>query len=455
MRFKPYPSYKPSRVDWLTEMPSHWQQKRLRFCAAVNPTSEQIRNLSTEDEVSFLPMEAIGEYGGLALDETRVIADVGPGYTEFDEGDVVVAKITPCFENGKGALAAGLLNGAAFGTTELHVLRAKPELDKRFLFYFTISHGFRHVGEGEMYGAGGQKRVPPEFCKNVRIVLPDVEEQIAIADFLDRETAKIDLLVDEKQTLIKRLNEKRAALISHTVTHGLPADAARSFGLEPHPNLKPSGVDWLGDVPSHWGARRLKHISDEIIVGVVVNPSSYVSDDGVPFLLGGDIREFQIDTSECNRCSRETSDGPLRKSRLSAGDLVVVRVGYPGVAAVVPPELEGSNCASMMIVRKNRRFDSQWLAYLFNSQVGRDQIEIVQYGAAQKQFNISHAVDFEFPFPPVEEQRAIASFLDRETRKLNAMLGEVDTAVARLQEYRAAIITAAVSGRIDVRRPPA
>ena len=182
-----------------------------------------------------------------------------------------------------------------------------------------------------------------------------------------------------------------------------------------------------------------------------MNPSSYVTDDGVPFLLGGDVREFAIDTSQSNQCLRETSDGVLKKSRLSSGDLVVVRVGYPGVAAVVPPELDGANCASMMIVREHSRFCSQWLAYLFNSQVGRDQIEIVQYGAAQKQFNISHAVDFAFPFPPLAEQTAIAEFLDLQTARLNGMAAKVETAIERLHEYRTALITAAVTGKIDVR----
>jgi restriction endonuclease S subunit len=320
-----------------------------------------------------------------------------------------------------------------------------------FLFYVSISRWFRSTGEGEMYGAGGQKRVPPEFCENARMPLPPMGDQRAIAEFLDCETAKLDTLVVKKRTLIERLKERRTALISRAVTRGLPPGAARAAGLDPHLKLKPSGINWLGDVPEHWDTRRLRHISNTITVGVVVNPSSYVSDEGVPFLLGGDVREFSIDTSQSNRCSPESSEGPLRKSRLSSGDLVVVRVGYPGVAAVVQPALDGANCASMMIVRGHPRFCSQWLAYLFNSQAGRDQIEIVQYGAAQKQFNISHAVDFAFPFPPVEEQSAIAAFLDRETARIGSMVAKVETAIARLQEYRTALITAAVTGKVDVR----
>ena len=199
MRLPPYSEYKPSGIEWLGEVPEHWEVKRGRFCIGVNPPSDGLRRLHPEDEVSFVPMEAVGEYGGLSLDHTRAISEIGSGYTEFDDGDVVVAKITPCFENGKGALATGLVNGIAFGTTELHVLRAAPNLEQHFLFYFTISRLFRGNGEGEMYGAGGQKRVPPEFCKNIRVPLPAVDEQRTIADFLDRETAKINMLVAKKR----------------------------------------------------------------------------------------------------------------------------------------------------------------------------------------------------------------------------------------------------------------
>ena len=212
----PYPKLRSSGIEWLEEVPEHWEMKRGRFCANVNP--QPLRSLHPDSEASFVPMEAVGEYGGLNLDQTRYVFEVGSGYTEFKDGDVVVAKITPCFENGKGALATGLLNGIGFGTTELHVLRPFANLDVRFLFYFSISQAFRSMGEGEMYGAGGQKRVPPAFCKNIQIPLPPVEEQHAIVDFLESQTERIDTLVTKIETAIERLQEYRSALITAAVT---------------------------------------------------------------------------------------------------------------------------------------------------------------------------------------------------------------------------------------------
>jgi type I restriction enzyme S subunit len=202
-RFRPYPAYRDSGVEWLGQIPAHWEAKRLKLVATLNPPASEVRSLPAETEVSFVPMEAVGEYGGLDLSATKQLGDVGSGYTYFRDGDVVVAKITPCFENGKGAHASGLANGIAFGTTELHVLRVTHELDERFLFYLTLSDAFRRLGEADMYGAGGQKRISESFVENFRSPLPPMSEQRAFAAFLDRETAKIDALVAKKERVIE------------------------------------------------------------------------------------------------------------------------------------------------------------------------------------------------------------------------------------------------------------
>jgi len=177
MKYAPYETYKAGDSEWLESIPTTWTQIRGRFVMAANPAPVKVHQLAASDEVSFVPMEAVGEWGGLSLDRTKSLDEIGAGYTAFEDGDVVVAKITPCFENGKGAIAVDLKNGVGFGTTELHVLRSGKRLDKRFLFYLTISHTFRMLGESEMYGAGGQKRVPPEFAKNFRVPLPLLDEQ--------------------------------------------------------------------------------------------------------------------------------------------------------------------------------------------------------------------------------------------------------------------------------------
>lgn len=439
MKLAPYPSYKPSGVERLGAVPEHWEVRRGRFCFEVNPPSGRLRGLSPDKEVSFVPMEAVGEYGGLSLDETRVIAEVGSGYTEFEDGDVVVAKITPCFENGKGGLAVNLVNGAAFGTTELHVLRASASCERRFLFYLTISGLFRGGGEAEMYGAGGQKRVPPEYCENFPTPLPLFEEQRAIADFLDRETAKIHTLVARERTLIERLTEKRTALISRTVSRGLPPDAATKAGLDPHPNLKPSRIDWLGDVPEHWQARRLGEVAN-LVNGYPFDSNLFSPTEGVPLIR---IRDIDSDSTETL-----WAGPPVPDAAISNGDVLVGMDGDFNVAwwCGGPALLNQRVCC----LRSKPSLLNQRLLYYsvpFPLKVLND----ITYSTTVKHLSSHDVRHFRICLPDVDEQRAIADFLDRETAKIDQMAAKAEAAIERLQEYRTALITAAVTGKVDVR----
>jgi len=194
-------------------------------------------------------MEKIGTDGAFLLDEKRTIEQAWQDYTYFRDKDVAVAKITPCFENGKGAMFEGLINGIGFGTTELHILRANKDTDPKFVFYLTRSHPFRHQGTAMMYGAAGQKRVPEEFLENFTTGLPPLPEQRTIATFLDRQTARLDALIAEYRRLVELLQERRAALISHAVTQGLDPDVL----------LKGTGISWLGEIPAHWKTKCLKY----------------------------------------------------------------------------------------------------------------------------------------------------------------------------------------------------
>ena len=218
-----------------------------------------------------------------------------------------------------------------------------------------------------------------------------------------------------------------------------------------YPEYKDSGVEWLGEVPAHWEVLPLKRVSPQQTVGIVVNPSEYITDEGLPFIYGGDISEGRIDYISSRRISPENSQRN-EKTCLKAGDLLTVRVGAPGITAVVPPECEGGNCASVMLVRRGE-FNSDWLCFVMNSRAVRYQVEIVQYGAAQEQFNINHAVEFVVSKPPRTEQDAIATFLDRETAKIDTLVAEQEKLIALLQEKRQAVISHAVTKGLDPNVP--
>lgn len=185
MKYKPYPKYKPSGIDWIRDIPEGWNVLRLKYKISLDPSKKEVlKIISLDDDVTFLPMAYVTEGGDINDENEKKLEDVFSGYTYFRDNDVVVAKITPCFENGKGALIKGMKNGIGFGTTEFFVLRSKS-LDEKYLFYLTKSDFFRKIGEASMKGAAGQKRIPDSFIKDFKIGFPEQTEQQQIADFLD------------------------------------------------------------------------------------------------------------------------------------------------------------------------------------------------------------------------------------------------------------------------------
>jgi type I restriction enzyme S subunit len=433
--YKPYPAYKDSGVEWLGRVPDHWVTKKLLYWisgygSGTTPSSED--EYSTDGH----PWVTTGELreNTVFSTEKRVTQDALKNNSALKlhpAGSLVIAMYGATVGR-LGVLGIdATLNQACFA---IH-----PSERIRIPFLRNWFEGFRSELVGLATGAG-QPNISGDKIRNLLLPCPpDLSEQAAIIAHLDRETARIDALIEKKTRFIELLREKRQALITHAVTKG----------LDPTVKMKDSGVEWLGEVPEHWEMVPLKYVTPSLTVGIVVNPSDYVADEGLPFLYGGDIGEGVIFAESARRISPEHSQRNA-KTRLNAGDLVTVRVGAPGVTAVVPPECEGGNCASVMLIRRGE-FNSDWLCYTMNSRVVRYQVEVVQYGAAQEQFNISHAVDFLIPVPPVEEQSQIASVLNQEGGRVDALLSKTERSIELLKERRSALITAAVTGQIDLR----
>jgi type I restriction enzyme S subunit len=207
-----------SGIEWMGKIPSKWTLRRIRFNCQVNPKHQ--KHVSDKNQtVSFLPMEKVSTNGEIDHNSNVAYWEVSSGYTYFENKDIILAKITPCFENGKGAMVDHLLNGFGFGTTEFHVLRANENVEPKFLYYFTHSHLFRVVGEAFMEGAAGQKRISAGFVKDFFMPTPPTKaEQIQISTFLDSETAKTDKLIKKIEKRIRLLEEYKKAIINNVVT---------------------------------------------------------------------------------------------------------------------------------------------------------------------------------------------------------------------------------------------
>lgn len=428
-KYRAYPEYKDSGVDWLGKIPSHWDSLRLKFVAALT-----MKKVEAGSDQKYIGMENIESGNGKRIETTEVNPE-GISNT-FVEGDVLFGKLRPYLAKSWLADFSGICS------SEFLILNSRKVAPK-FLNYYTLTEGFLRQVDSSTYGSK-MPRASWDFISLMRVPTPNHFESDQIANFLDHETAKIDTLIEKQQQLITLLQEKRQAVISHAVTRGLNPDAP----------MKDSGVEWLGEVPEHWDVKRLKHISPKIGVGLVINPSTYTCDEGTYFIFGGDVKEFGFDLSRTRKIKQKNSDN-LLPSRLNHRDLVCIRVGYPGVTAVVPEKLEGSNCASVIIIRRGN-FNSDWLCAAMNMWVGKQQVDLASYGAAQKQFNVADAIEFVFPIPPACEQDKISEFVANTLNRFNSLSEKAKIQIDLLQERRTALISAAVTGKIDVRdwQPP-
>jgi type I restriction enzyme S subunit len=424
MSFPRHAKYIDSGVDWLGQIPSHWAVKRLRFVAELNPSKSEVSHLAADTEVSFLPMEAIGEDGSLELDRVRPLADVQTGYTFFRDGDVTIAKITPCFENGKGAAMRGLCNGIGFGTTELIVTRPKAtQTISTYLQWLFTSRPFRKAGEAFMYGAGGQKRVPDDFVRDFAIGFPPLPEQRYIVNFLDREAAKIDALVEEQRSLIELLKEKRQVVISRAVTKG----------LNPNAPMKDSGVEWLGKVPAHWDVLPCRAIVYEKTAkndgAKCQDYLSLMANIGViPYADKGDVgNKAPEDLSKCKL--------------VSAGDIVINSMNY-GIGSFGLSSLDGVCSPVYVVLRPNNAIVETRFAFrLFANRTFQTYAQSFGNGILAHRAAIGWDTlkAIGIPVPPIDEQLVILTHVDTQTEKFEALIAEAEAWVILLQERRSAL----------------
>jgi type I restriction enzyme S subunit len=210
---------KPSGVEWIGDIPEHWEVRKLKRVVSFNPSkSETQANPTDEGKVVFLPMENISSNGAIDCAEKRSLSEVWNGFTYFRRGDVVIAKITPCFENGKGACLKMLETDYGFGTTELIVLRPSKSITGDCLRFLTSTRQFLLLGEQNMTGAAGQQRIPSDFVKNYPIGLPPIEEQETIIAHIQDKSAEIDQTIARAEREIELMREYRTRLISDVVT---------------------------------------------------------------------------------------------------------------------------------------------------------------------------------------------------------------------------------------------
>jgi type I restriction enzyme S subunit len=279
----------------------------------------------------------------------------------------------------------------------------------------------------------------------IEVAVPPVETQTAIAAFLDRETGKIDALVEEQRRLIELLKEKRQAIISHAVTKG----------LDPNAPMKPSGIEWLGDVPAHWELVKLGWLCLKIGSGKTPRggAETYVS-DGVPFLRSQNIYDEGLVLDDLAYIEAAV-DEEMAGTRVQAGDILINITGASiGRTCIVPLEVTRANVNQhVCIVRILNTPIREFVSWSLKSQLTKAQIDAAQNGAAREGLNFEQVASLRLACPPASEAHDIVEIIRRETRLLDGLADEVETTMALLQERRSVLISSAVTGKIDVWAP--
>jgi len=373
-------------------------------------------------------MEAIGEQNELDLSDIRQTDEIGAGYTPFFDGDVIIAKITPCFENGKGALIRGMAGGVGLGTTELHVLTPGPELDGRFLYYVTVSPRFRKLGEACMTGAAGQKRVPEDFVRDYRVSVPPRSVQRKICDYLDRETSRLNALIAEKERLLSLLEEKHGALSAQAITRG----------LHPGVQFRDSGVSWLGSIPEHWDTKRARWLFCERDQRSAAGTEELLT---VSHLTGVTPRSEK----NVNMFEAETTEGYKTCLR---GDLVIntlwAWMGAMGVASI-----DGIVSPAYNVYAPQDQMDPSYVDALVRLQVFAQEVTRYSTGVWSSRLRLYPEGFFAvtLPVPPLREQRDIAKFVKTKGASIRALKESTSQAMALLRERRATVIAEAIERR--------
>ncbi len=237
---------KNTGIEWIGDIPESWKISRIKYVADFEPKCD-FSNLSAGDTITYTPMENIKN--GYYIPNTAPLGTLSTSLTAYQDNDIVMAKVTPCFENGNIAVMSGLSSGVGLGSSELFVFRAK-EIQTRYLFYWLQNQAFVEQAKATMTGTGGLKRVSPQFMRDCAIHCPPGDEQSRIVDFLDAECARIDAVIERTRASIEEYKKLKQSVITQAVTKG----------IRPGRKMKDSGVEWIGEIPEEWEVSRHKYV---------------------------------------------------------------------------------------------------------------------------------------------------------------------------------------------------
>ncbi len=425
-------------IEWADSLPDHWKHARLRWLSRIFAGGTPNKAVVEYWQDGTIPWLASGAINQRTI--TAATAYITPEAFDSSSAKWIKPGSLLMALAGQGK-TKGMVARLAFPATcnqSMAAMEVETPQFSDYLYWWLYSNyqNIRNMAGGDL-----RDGLNLQLLGDIACPLPPRNEAKAIADFLDRETAKIDALIEEQEKLISLLQEKRQAVISHAVTKGLDPDVP----------MKPSGIDWLGDIPAHWGRTRVKHACSHISDCLHTTPH-YDGEIKYPAIRTADLKPGVLDLSQARLVSRDVYEERTVRLVPKANDVLYSREGERfGMAALVPEGVELCLGQRMMLFRTNQSMFSDYFMWSLNSSAVVNQVQEKVAGATSPHINISDIRNFHLPEPPFEEQGQIARVISNSVSQMDECSDEAIAMVQLLKERRAALISAAVTGKIDVR----
>jgi type I restriction enzyme, S subunit len=437
--FRPYPGYRDSGAAWLGQIPVGWQVMALKRRFDVQ-LGKMLQNEPQSNDDVLLPYLRAANlaWSGAQIEDVRSmwISRREQSLFKLARGDLLVSEGG---DVGRSTIWKGEIE-PCYIQNAINRVRATSSDSTRFLYYWL--YALKHAGYVDaLCNRSTISHFTAEKVGTVAVPVPPFPEQHTIAAFLDRETGRIDALVEKKERLIELLKEKRTALITRAVTKGLDPDVP----------MKDSGVDWLGEIPMQWVTAPV-YVRYEVALGKMLDAQQISGEHLRPYLRNVDVQWDYVSVSDLPQMDFTPREQP--RYRLQYGDLLVCEGGEVGRTAVWLDQL--AECYYQKAIHRVRPTSStdnpRFFFYLMRAAADRG-----VFVAGCNPNTIDHLTatqlrHYRFPFPPAATQRTIAAVLDKETAKIDALIEKVREAIERLREYRVAVVSAAVTGKIDLRK---
>jgi type I restriction enzyme S subunit len=442
-----YPKYKSSGVDWLSEVPDDWGLEKLKFKADIQFSN--VDKLSEALELPILLCNYVDVYKNEKIHHEINFMQATANTSEISKfkikkGDVLITKDSESADDiAVPALVVEDFENVLCGY-HLAQIKSKKTLTGEYLFRLFQSKNFNHNFEAS---ASGMTRygLSVSSIKNVFVLIPSLSEQQKIVDFLDYKMGQCDRFISNRQKQIELLNEQLHFKINQAITKGINSKV----------KFKPTDIKYVPEIPEHWDIRKFKSLTSILTCGVAATPEYVEKHEGVLFLSAQNVKPFRMVFDKLAYIKQELHKKLTRNKKPMKGDVLVTRIGGDsniGDACVVSIDSEFSVYVSLTHIRPNKEILSEYIVYFFNTEYCYQlNHEGTVVAGGQGNLNVKNVERYRIPLPPVEEQKEIITYLDNYRKEIDNLISKYQKQIELMQEYRTALISQAVTGKIDVR----